>query len=118
MTTFIKANFAAKNYRSYRPTYAKRILEPILTFHNGSRDVAVDLGCGPGQFTKILAQAFTHVIGTDPSQSMLDAVENSEANIKYMQSSAEDLSFLEDESVDIVTAAQAAHWFDHQKVES
>ena len=36
--------------------------------------------------------------------------------VSYVQSSAEALGFLEDKSVDMVTAAQAAHWFDQSKL--
>jgi trans-aconitate 3-methyltransferase len=37
-------------------------------------------------------------------------------NIEFRQASAEDLSFVEDGSLDMVVAGQAAHWFDYNKV--
>jgi ubiquinone/menaquinone biosynthesis C-methylase UbiE len=37
-------------------------------------------------------------------------------NVEYQVGSAESLPFLEDESVDMVVAAQAAHWFDYPKL--
>ena len=36
-------------------------------------------------------------------------------NIEYRQSSAERISFLENDSVDMVVSGQAAHWFDYPK---
>lgn len=40
----------------------------------------------------------------------------SPSNITYTQASAEHLQFVEDGSVDMVVAGQAAHWFDYGKV--
>lgn len=38
------------------------------------------------------------------------------SNISFRQASAEDLSFIEDGTLDMVVAGQAAHWFDYEKV--
>ena len=51
---------------------------------------------------------------------MLSAVtsqETSDGNppIEYKVATAEDLSFIESGSVDMVTAGQSAHWFKHEK---
>jgi SAM-dependent methyltransferase len=37
-------------------------------------------------------------------------------NVEFREASAEDLSFIEDGSLDIVVAGQAAHWFDYARV--
>jgi hypothetical protein len=37
-------------------------------------------------------------------------------NISFHEASAENLSFIEDGSLDMVVAGQAAHWFDYRKV--
>jgi len=88
-------------------------------------DVAVDLGCGTGQAT-IELHPFKHVIGVDPSAKMIDGARQyissslggpetpSKGQFEFVQSAAEKLGFLEDRSVDLVIAAQAAHWFDWQ----
>lgn len=84
--------------------------------------MCVDLGCGHGVATQAIASSFTKVIGTDPSAGMLDQARSISTskpgvpNIEYRESSAEDLPFLENESVDMVIAAQAAHWFDYPKL--
>jgi ubiquinone/menaquinone biosynthesis C-methylase UbiE len=39
-----------------------------------------------------------------------------ETNVEFREASAEDLGFVEDGSVDLVVAGQAAHWFDYSKV--
>jgi len=96
-------------------------------------DVAVDLGCGTGQATVEL-HPFKRIIGVDPSQKMLENARNYASSFlpdrpnstqilpdvgsqyEFVQSPAEDLAFLKDRSVDIVIAAQAAHWFDWNRL--
>ena len=58
------------------------------------------------------------MIGTDPSEPMVkQATASSSAykNITFRAGSAEDLSGIEDGSLDMVVAGQAAHWFDYGK---
>ena len=70
--------------------------------------------------TEELDKKFNKVIGTDPSAKMLSAVHvpaaiDGKPPIEYKVASAEDLSFIESNSVDMVTAGQAAHWFKQDK---
>lgn len=78
--------------------------------------LAVDVGCGSGQGTVLLAPYFSKVVGTDISPAQL---ENARAiqqcpNVSYSQSPAEDLPF-ENGTVDLVAAMTAAHWFDRPR---
>ena len=41
---------------------------------------------------------------------------HSSSSLEYRVGSAEDLSFAKEESIDLITAGQAAHWFNHDKV--
>jgi trans-aconitate 3-methyltransferase len=68
--------------------------------------------------TQELSKKFSKVYGTDPSKKMMSAIEPSlKANegVEFKVATAEDLSFLKDNTVDMVTAGQAAHWFNHEK---
>ncbi|KAM9334040.1 putative methyltransferase [Symphorus nematophorus] len=78
--------------------------------------LAVDVGCGSGQGTILLAPYFTKVVGTDISPAQLEMAQtnNNPPNVSYRQSPAEDLPFASGE-VDLVTAFTAAHWFDRLK---
>lgn len=78
--------------------------------------LAVDVGCGSGQGTTILAQYFTKVIGMDISPAQLEKAQSSNhcPNVSYRQSPAEDLPF-ESGTVDLITAMTAAHWFDRPR---
>ncbi|XP_041637995.1 putative methyltransferase DDB_G0268948 [Cheilinus undulatus] len=80
------------------------------------RKLAVDVGCGSGQGTVLLAPYFTKVVGTDISQAQLEMAHanSNPPNVSYRQCPAEELPFSPGEA-DLVTAMTAAHWFDHEK---
>ncbi|KAI0343842.1 S-adenosyl-L-methionine-dependent methyltransferase [Trametopsis cervina] len=125
MATFSKATFNTAQYASIRPTYPRQLYDFIFRYHGQGQkarlDTAVDLGCGTGQATTELT-SFKKIIGVDPSAKMIEqATLNASklglpGQIEYKQSSAEELPFLQDSSVDLVSAAQAAHWFDWTKL--
>lgn len=71
---------------------------------------ALDVGCGTGQLTVALAAHLPRVIGADPSADQLSRAA-AHPRIDYVQAPAERLPAA-DASVHLVTAAQAAHWFD------
>lgn len=78
----------------------------------------VDLGTGHGLICRALAKHFDSAIGVDPSEGMIRQARSSTSkdeypNVNFVNGSAEALPFLSDESVDLVVAGQAAHWF-HQ----
>ncbi|TBU31471.1 S-adenosyl-L-methionine-dependent methyltransferase [Dichomitus squalens] len=124
MATFGKATFNAARYASSRPTYPRQLYDFIFKYHErakGARwDLAIDVGCGTGQATVELTP-FKRVIGLDPSAKMIEQARESvrtrlagldlSTQIEFEQSSAEELKPLQDGSVDLLTAAQACHWF-------
>ncbi|KAJ7916156.1 S-adenosyl-L-methionine-dependent methyltransferase [Mycena leptocephala] len=134
MATFAKGSYDSARYAAARPTYPRLLYDVVLQFHkkgpaNADSDrweCAVDLGCGTGQATvQLLADderpGFQNVIAVDPSPNMVQvAKEGISAHVKsrveFRHSTAEDLSFVEDGTVDLVTAAQSAHWFDWSRV--
>ncbi|KAI9671092.1 MAG: hypothetical protein M1831_005178 [Alyxoria varia] len=64
--------------------------------------------------TRALAPHFTHATGIDPSEGMIStakSIPSETPNITYRTGTSTSLSFLPVESVDIVLAGQAAHWF-------
>lgn len=72
--------------------------------------LALDCGTGNGQAAVGLAKHFDRVIGTDPSEEQLRRATPHE-RIEYTVERAESCG-LPTGSVDLVTAAQALHWFD------
>ncbi len=96
-------------YQKYRPTYPSELAH-ILASLPSDRTLAVDIGCGTGQFTSLLAREFTKVIGLDISPSQIGG-SIPHPTITFQCRPAEDTG-LEESSADLVVAAQAAHWFD------
>lgn len=74
------------------------------------RGHALDLGCGTGQLSVLLAGEFDRVTATDPSASQI-ASAGARGNIRYAIGTAEAID-LPPASLDLIVAAQAAHWFD------
>ena len=71
---------------------------------------ALDLGTGTGTIAGGLSDLNCNVIGTDPSDSMLEAAKRLHPDITFAQCSAEDLPFPAS-SFDVVSAGQCWHWF-------
>lgn len=97
------------SYALYRPDYPNE-LAAALAAVAPDRLIAVDVGCGNGQFTRSLANHFDTVIGIDPSADQL-AHAQAHDRVVYRCAPAESLP-VENASVSLITAAQAAHWFD------
>jgi SAM-dependent methyltransferase len=96
----------------YRPTYPDSLYR-WLAESVAERGTVWDCGTGNGQAALGLAPHFRRVIATDPSEAQL-AHARPAANIEYRVATAEQ-SGLEDVSIDLVTVAQAAHWFDRPR---
>ncbi|KAE9398369.1 S-adenosyl-L-methionine-dependent methyltransferase [Gymnopus androsaceus JB14] len=135
MATFAQTSFNAAVYSASRPTYPKALFQYVFDYHEKGPatlpadsplkprwDLAVDLGCGTGQATTEL-YPFNKVIGVEPSSVMVEKArkyvgehlggsELSSTQFEFVQSPAEELGFLENESVDLIISAQAVHWFD------
>jgi len=99
----------AAQYSTFRPTYPSALFE-YLGQVCAERTKAWDCACGNGQATIDLARHFDSVIATDASPEQLSAAPPV-ANVTYRVAKAE-ASGLDPRSVDLVTVAQALHWFD------
>jgi ubiquinone/menaquinone biosynthesis C-methylase UbiE len=103
-------NFSGQSdrYAKYRPTYSQALYDFILS-HVVTKEAAWDCGTGNGQAAKELAKVFRKVFATDISQKQIDNAVHSH-NIFYSVQPAEQTDF-PDNSFDLVTVAQALHWF-------
>ncbi|KAL7748694.1 hypothetical protein RI367_005847 [Sorochytrium milnesiophthora] len=116
MTTDFKDRFSAhaEQYAKYRPTYPDALFEHVAAVAP-ARDVALDVGCGNGQAAFSLAKHFAKVMGTDASAKQIDIAQEKAknmSNISFEACTAEDSGKqLADHSVDLITVAQAVHWF-------
>lgn len=98
-----------ERYAQFRPSYPPA-LAAYLADLSPTGELAIDVGCGNGQLTVQLARHFQSVIGVDPSAEQL-ASATAHPRVGYVRASAESLP-VADGTAGLVTAAQAAHWFD------
>ncbi len=97
-------------YLKARPTYPDELFEYLASI-SPSRELCWDCATGNGQAAVSLSNYFKKVIATDASEKQ---IQNSipKASIEYRITSAEQ-SGLENSSIDLITVATAAHWFNH-----
>jgi ubiquinone/menaquinone biosynthesis C-methylase UbiE len=107
-----------ENYIRYRPGYPQAVIETLRTecVLTPSAIIA-DIACGTGIFTRMLLDNGNHVYGVEPNRDMRDAAERLLAGYRNFTSidGTAEATTLPDQSVDLATAAQAAHWFDLPK---
>jgi len=99
----------ASGYAKARPTYPPGLFAELARLAPG-RALAWDAGSGNGQAAVAVAEHFERVVATEPSAAQLAAAAP-HPRVSYHQA-AEKAAMLEDASVDLLTVAQAAHWFD------
>lgn len=102
----------AKLYAQFRPDYPHEMLNWIVGKCFDTKCLW-DCATGNGQVATVLADQFDKVIATDISKEQLSQAELKD-NICYKVAKAEQTD-IKDISVDLVTVAQALHWFDHDR---
>ncbi|MBC7828663.1 MAG: class I SAM-dependent methyltransferase [Chitinophagaceae bacterium] len=95
-------------YARYRPGYPPELIDYILQFVAG-RDTAWDCATGNGQAALLLASHFSLVQATDISGKQI-ANSKKHPRIQYAIAKEESTPFAE-QSFDLITVAQAYHWF-------
>jgi len=105
-------------YAKFRPVPPQSIVTQILKFRETSStstplNLAVDVGCGSGQFTRLLPPLCSSVLATDVSQAQVDQARNllQYDNLEIRVGRGEKIE-VEDSSVDLVTVCQALHWME------
>ena len=99
-------------YEAARPTYPQALYE-YITRLCATTERVWDCATGTGQAARPLAKYFDTVFATDVSEQQISEAKGSE-NILYSTQSSESTNF-SDNTFDLVTVAQALHWFDYEK---
>lgn len=117
MTTSPTARFSdrVENYLRYRPGYPPEVLD-LLRSECGLQPshIVADIASGTGAFTRLLVENGNSVFAVEPNTEMREAGVHQLEDYPRLVSvagTAEETT-LRPASVDLVTAAQAAHWFD------
>lgn len=103
---------ASDSYKRFRPVYPKALYDHLASI-SPSTDRAWDIGCGNGQAAVELSQRFAQVDASDASAAQIEQAITA-SNVRYHVSPAETLA-AQNESLDLITVAQAIHWFDHPR---
>jgi SAM-dependent methyltransferase len=99
----------AREYANFRPGYPSGLFAWLARI-SPSREAVWDCGCGSGQASLALAEHFQVVHATDVAPEQIAAAKP-HPRVRYSVAPAEH-SGLPARSVDLVTVAQALHWFD------
>jgi len=107
-----------ENYARYRPGYPPEVLQELKAECGLTpTHVVADIASGTGIWTRMLLENGNPVFGIEPNREMREAAERLLAAFPRFTSVAgtAEATMLADQSVDFVTAAQAAHWFDRER---
>ncbi len=106
------------DYVKYRPSYPHELIDFLESnsFLTKSSIIA-DVGSGTGLLTKLFLDNGNKVFGIEPNKEMREAGEEflkDYENFVSINGTSEQTN-LPDQSVDLITAGQAYHWFDKEK---
>jgi len=110
-----------ENYVLYRPGYPAEALQALKEECGLAHDqVIADVASGTGIWTRVLLENGNPVFGVEPNAEMRAAGERLLVGFPRFTSVAgtAEATTLADRSVDLATAAQAAHWFDRKRSRS
>ncbi len=114
------ARFSSRveNYIKYRPSYPAPVIDFLRERCDlSTNSIVADVGSGTGIFSQLLLPGVGRVYGIEPNREMREAGERllrDYANFTSVTGISE-ATTLPDHSVDLITAAQAFHWFDRVK---
>lgn len=105
----------AGSYVAARPSYPRAAIEAIVEGLGDPATLTVgDLGAGTGISSRLLAELGPHVLAIEPNAAMRAAAAH-DPRVEWIDGTAE-ATTLPDASLDVLSAFQAWHWFDHPRV--
>ncbi|GAA5948010.1 hypothetical protein JCM3765_007069 [Sporobolomyces pararoseus] len=134
MSTFSRSTFNAAKYSASRPHYPPQLYSHVLNYARSGNDnqvlsTLIDIGCGPGLSTFEFSNDFDNkIFGIDPSANMIKVAksnnlesETQKEKFKFEIGTVENLiemKGIEKNSIELIVAGQAAHWFNPLKTYS
>ena len=97
----------------YPSQLADRLIDAVPAAAGGR---LLDIGCGPGRFTRVVADRFASVVGVDADPGMIERARAAGIpHARFLHRSAEELPG-DLGGFDLVTFALSFHWLDQQRV--
>jgi len=107
-----------QDYIKFRPGYPKGLIDQLGDLLKTHENVNVaDVGAGSGILTKLLVSLSDQIYALEPNTEMREAgadLMKGFPNIHFSHGTGEQTG-LENKSIDLITVAQAFHWFDTEK---
>ncbi|WP_442940249.1 class I SAM-dependent methyltransferase [Nocardioides sp. B-3] len=100
----------AEAYDRGRPSYPADAVAWLL---DGDAKIVLELGAGTGKLTREMVDQGHAVFATEKDPAMLEVLQQRVPEVSAKVAGAEEIP-ANDRSVDVVVAAQAFHWFDHE----
>ena len=102
----------ADDYERARPSYPPDAVEAIVCEAEiGPGTRVLDLAAGTGKLTRLLVPTGAAIVAVEPVDAMRERLVGISPDVEALDGTAESIP-LPDRSVDVVTVAQAFHWFD------
>lgn len=120
MTGLDRFTNKAQKYEKYRPSYPKKALNIILEeceIELNNDIIVADIGSGTGKFTELLLETSCVVYAIEPNDNMRAIAEAKfigNHNYNSINNTAENTG-LDNNSIDLITVAQALHYFNLDK---
>jgi SAM-dependent methyltransferase len=118
MDTLHRFSNRVENYINYRPDYPAEVIS-FLTAEGivNSSSIIADIGSGTGISAELFLKNGNAVFGIEPNKEMREAGERLLQNYSLFKSisGTAEITTLPDQSVDLIVAGQAFHWFDQVK---
>ena len=108
----------AKIYNKYRSSYPVQCIDDIIASNPLNKNMIIaDIGAGTGKLTELFLKRGIKVIAVEPNHDMINIARenlNEYGNlIKFNEEPAENTK-IKNNSIDVITVAQAFHWFDKE----
>eukprot|EP01084_Bolivina_argentea_P084098 152191_1 len=110
-------NGIAAQYDRARPSYSSSIFDLLPKSIKTGKHRIAEIGAGTGIFTSFLCKHYDEtikIIAIEPMQNMRDILRSkflNVGNVHVYNGKAENLSFIDNDSIDIIFCAQSFHWF-------
>jgi SAM-dependent methyltransferase len=114
--SYARFSRVVQDYLRYRPRYPRGVIDLLQAECGLTREqVVADVGSGTGILTELFLQNGNRVYGVEPNDEMRGAAEHQLRAYPLFTSVAAtaEATTLPDHSVDMITVAQAFHWFKH-----